>query len=119
MAEILLYNYTNAEAGALRLMLRATPGVLVSVVPRAAFGMTLEQVLAGEKPTVMTYGQEFDRKMAVLAGAQGQLLHSMINACALAVKEPVLRAMLTETNRTWTGSQLYEELASEERALGG
>ncbi len=116
---VLLYNFTDAEVGMLRLRLKDLRGVLIHAVGRNAYGMTIRQVLAGQSPPGFFPGREFSRHMAVLCNADGPLLHVLLDACGQAAEEPILRAVLTETNIDWTGLELYDNLAEEEKSLHG
>lgn len=116
-AAILLYNFTAGEVGALRLLLREMPAVCVIPVDRMAFGMKICDVLAGKNPLPLCVGRNFFRKMLLLAGAEGQMFHFLLAACGRITEEKVLRAVLTETNKDWSGSELYDNLLEEEIEL--
>lgn len=118
-AVLLLYNYSPQEIGACRLLLRDLPGVLVTPVARTAWGMTISDVLAGKTPPSAGPLAEISRKMIVFANAGDAMLQLLLAVCGRISEEKPLRAVLTETNRNWTGLELYRNLLEEEMQLGG
>jgi hypothetical protein len=59
-----------------------------------------------------------DRKMLVIADAKGEELPLLLSGAGQVTKgQNILRAVVTETNRNWTGSYLYEHLLEEEAKL--
>lgn len=114
---IMLYNFTPEEVGKLRFVLRMFPNIRVLSVEKSDQGLLIGDVLEGKKATMLIPGREFQRRMLVLAHAQGTMVHFLLGACGQITKEKVLRAMLTETNVQWTGLELYDNLLEEEREL--
>lgn len=111
---ILLCNFTSQELSTLRFLLRKLPGVRILPVERRNQGATIDSLLSGNAEE--QYGL-IPGRMAVFAGAVGPFLSLLLDQLRQATKEPVLRATLTDTNRSWSLSQLYEELKAEEAAL--
>ena len=116
---ILLYHFTRQETGMLHLLLKHMPQVQVVSVERNAYGMSIEEVLGGKPAPALALGRDIQRKMLVLAQAKGQMLHFLLAACQQVTQDPVLRAVVTETNAKWTGLQLYDALLEEEAELTG
>lgn len=114
---IMLYNFTPQEVGTLRLLLRKFPLIRILPVEKASYGMRIGDVLAGKAPPALCVGRELQRKMLLLANAEGQMFHFLLAACSQMTEEKVLRAVLTETNKNWTGIELYENLLEEETQL--
>lgn len=114
---ILLYNFSREEVGKLRFVLRMFPAIRVLSVEPSDQTLLLGEVLAGKKAALGIPGREFQRRMLVLAYAQGSMVHFLLGACGQITQEKVLRAMLTDTNVNWSGLELYENLVEEEREL--
>ena len=112
---ILLYEFSPGEVVELKALL---PAVRLIPVPRAGYGLTLSEILAEKAPPALAVGTPLSCKMLVLANANGPLAHFLLDACAQVTgTRKVLRAMLTDTNRAWTGATLHEHLLEEEAAL--
>jgi hypothetical protein len=111
---ILLCNFTTQELSSLRFLLRKLPGVRVISVDRRYQGATIVSLLTGTPEE--KYGL-IPGRMAVFAGAAGPFLSLLLDQLKQVTKEPVLRATLTDTNRSWSFTQLYVELKAEEAAL--
>lgn len=114
---ILLYNFSREEVGKLRFVLRMFPAIRVLSVEPSDQTLLLGEVLAGKKAALGIPAREFQRRMLVLAYAQGSMVHFLLGACGQITQEKVLRAMLTDTNVNWSGLELYENLVEEEREL--
>lgn len=114
---ILLYNFSREEVGKLRFVLRMFPAIRVLSVEPSDQTLLLGEVLAGKKAALGIPGREFQRRMLVLAYAQGSMVHFLLGACGQITQEKVLRAMLTDSNVNWSGLELYENLVEEEREL--
>lgn len=118
MATLLLYNFSRGEAVQLQTMVGFLPDVRVIPVERNGYGMKLADVLAGKTPPSMAFAAPMERKLLVIADARGELFHMLLSAAGQVTRgQNILRAMLTETNRDWTGSYLYEHLLEEEAEL--
>lgn len=114
---ILLYNFTSEEVGKLRFVLRMFPAIRVVSVETSDQRLRIGDVLEGQRGAKPVPGREFQRRMLVLAHAQGPMVHFLLGACGQITQEPVLRAMLTDTNVNWSGLELYDNLLEEEREL--
>ena len=118
MASLLLYNFSEGEAAQLTSLLGFLPDTQVIPVPEKGWGMTLDQILSGQTPPAIAFPKPMERKLLVIADAQGELFHMLLSAVGQVTKgQNILRAMLTETNRSWSGSDLYEHLLEEEAEL--
>jgi hypothetical protein len=111
---ILLCNFTSQELSTLRFLLRKLPGVRILPVERRHQGATIDSLLKG---TPEEKSGLIPERMALFSGAAGPFLSLLLDQLKQATKEPVLRATLTDTNRSWSMSQLYAELKAEEAAL--
>jgi hypothetical protein len=111
---ILLCNFTSQELSSLRFLLRKLPGVRILPVERRYQGATIDSLLTGtpEEKSGLIPG-----RLALFSGAAGPFLSLLLDQLKQATKEPVLRATVTDTNRSWSLPRLYEELKQEEAAL--
>lgn len=118
MATLLLYHFSQGEAVQLQTLVGFLPGVRVIPVERSGYGMPLKDVLDGKTPPALSFSREMDRKMLVIADAKGEELSLLLSAAGQVTKDrDVLRALVTETNRSWSGTELYEHLLEEEATL--
>ena len=66
----------------------------------------------------MYTGEELEKEMMVFAGVSEEHLNQMLYLMKKSGIKPVdYKAILTETNRTWTVPELYAELAKEHEAM--
>ena len=118
MASLLLYNFAQGETVQLQALVGFLPDVRVIPVDRGSYGMLLSEVLAGKAPPAVAFSRKMDRKMLVIADAKGEELTLLLSGAGQVTKgQNILRAVVTETNRNWTGSYLYEHLLEEEAKL--
>ena len=62
-------------------------------------------------------GEELEKEMIVFAGLGKQKLDEMLKAMRKVGVRVEYKAVLTETNCTWTVPELYQELAAEHEAM--
>ncbi|MDO4672811.1 MAG: DUF3783 domain-containing protein [Porphyromonadaceae bacterium] len=70
----------------------------------------------GENP-VKYEGEALGQEMMVFAGLSSQKLNEMLKALRKAGVRVDYKAILTDTNCTWTVPELYKELASEHESM--
>lgn len=76
--------------------------------------------VAGMKETDDIYdGPEFEESMMVMCMSSGRIDTLLAAFRKAGVPRIAYKAMLTQTNSTWTPVQLYGELASEHEAMHG
>ncbi len=114
---VILCNYTDAEVKAWRFLLRQLPLLKITVVGPNQFGCKLRELL--ERPETASSGEapDFTGRMAVFAGARGELLNRLIDLSRQASREKAHRATMTDTNAGWTVNYLFWQLEQEERQL--
>jgi hypothetical protein len=117
--KILICNYTPAEEKAWRFLLRGFPMLQVISVPPQQFGCTLAELAEGQPKSGSVEPSGFTGRMAIFAGAQGELLKKHIDLSGQVTKEHAFRAILTDSNRNWTLNRLYAQLEKEEQSLMG
>ena len=117
--KILICNYTPAEEKAWRFLLRGFPMLeVVSVLPQQ-FDCTLTEMTEGKLKFGSVKPNKVTGRIAIFAGAQGELLKKLIDLSRQVTREHAFRAILTDSNRNWTLNRLYAELEKEERSLMG
>lgn len=95
------------------LSLQAVPAVDQGKTVGALLGLPLPAAQLGNRPGTVP-GQ-----MLVLSGFTGAVLEEFLNGFSEAGVPPIpLKAVVTAHNLTWTGVELYAELAKEHRAAG-
>lgn len=112
---VLLFNFTSEEWKTWQRQAGTLPGIHLVSVPKAAFGLTIQDILDGKRRSESV--GDFSHRMMLIAGAPDPLIHFLLNVCRQSTQEPVLRAMLTETNSRWTCCELCEHLLEEEHNL--
>lgn len=115
---LLLYSFTEKELSKFRFLLKGFPGIRLMPVPESACQLPLKQLLEGGAPSGLSR-HSFPRHMLVLAHIPDPLVHLLISICRQVTPEKVLKAMLTETNQSWSSELLYQNLLEEEAQLGG
>lgn len=114
---VILCNYTEAEEKAWRFLLRGFPMLQVISVPSTQFGETLDSVVSGGKAQEHGEAPGFTERMAVFAGAQGELLKLLIDLSRQVTREKAHRAVMTDTNAAWTLNDLFSQLEEEEQTI--
>ena len=117
--KVFLCNYTPAEEKAWRFLLRGFPMLQVISIAPQQFGCTLGELAEGQQKRGSGEPGRFTGRMAIFAGAQGELLKRLIDLSGQVTKEHAFRAILTESNRNWTLNRLYAQLEKEEQSLIG
>ena len=116
---VLLFGFSQGEAVQLEALLPGSPVRVISV-PDHAWSLTLEQLLEGKTPPALAAAVRPEPKMAVFAFVPTPMLHYLLAACGQVTgNQKVLRAVLTDSNRTWTALELHSHLLEEDLALRG
>ena len=97
--------------------------VLVKVVPKESFGMTLEALVKNEsaQSSVEIREQKLDEQMIVFAGLTEQKLYMVLDLLrndSRCGRIPY-KAILTDTNQKWDAFTLLKELKKEHAAMHG
>lgn len=89
---------------------------LRSIAP-GAYCQTLAAAAGLEAPSEKAYtGQRLEQPMLVLAGLSEEQLNRLLRGLRGLPPIP-LKAVLTQTNRSWDALRLYEELQAERAAI--
>ena len=115
---ILMYNCSGPEFSKLR-QIFAMLRLRMRVVEPGRYHISLEELAAG-KGEPAGPAEPLPEAMLVFCGLGQALLNQVLEVIRVA-KLPLipLKAVMTDTNRTWDTRQLYEELVKEREAVAG
>ena len=115
---ILMYNCSGPEFSKLR-QIFAMLRLRMRVVEPGRYHISLEELAAG-KGEPAEPAEPLPEAMLVFCGLGQALLNQVLEVIRVA-KLPLipLKAVMTDTNRTWDTRQLYEELVKEREAVAG
>lgn len=115
---VLLYNCSGPQWTKLHQMMMMLR-FRIRVVQPERYHLTLEELAAGQgEPVETDVPQALPESMMVFCGVNQAQLNAILNAIRLAKLPPIpMKAVLTETNRQWTSTQLYDELVKEREEL--
>ena len=116
---LLLYRFTEDEQRRARILVRKLPFLRLMIVPPADEGKKLSALLSGDKGKPLPLSGAVSAPMAVFADCPGPLLSSLLDLPKQISSRHILRALLTETNREWTGAELFRNLREEDTRLSG
>ncbi|MCI8514836.1 MAG: DUF3783 domain-containing protein [Lachnospiraceae bacterium] len=117
---LLLYNFTEEEQKEWELALKPVSVVRKKFVDKKEFGIPIYSLLSEEAVPTFLYQatEDFDGRMVLIANVTANTLFQYLLAVSkMVTKEPVYRAVLTETNRDWTSSFLFYHLKEEEAEI--
>ena len=113
---ILMYNCSGPEFSKLR-QIFAMLRLRMRVVASDRYHVSLEELAEGKGEA----GEQSDaipETMLVFCGLGDALLQQVLEGIRVAKLPPIgMKAVLTETNRTWDSLQLYQELCREREAI--
>lgn len=113
---ILMYNCSGPEFSKLR-QIFAMLRLRMRVVEPDRYHVPLEELAQGKGEPAGS-GEPLPEAMLVFCGLGQALLDQVLEVIRLAKLPPIpLKAVLTETNRTWDTQQLHQELLREREAL--
>lgn len=113
---ILLYNCSGDKFSRLK-QIFAMLHLRMRVVEPDRYHVTLEELALG-KGEAGEAAEPLPEAMLVFCGLGQALLNQVLEVIRVANLPPIpLKAVLTETNRSWDTRQLYEELLKEREAI--
>ena len=113
---ILLYNCSGPQWTKLHQMMMMLR-FRIRVITPDRYHLSLEELAAG-KGEAGDAQEAIPESMMVFCGVSQPQLEAILNAIHLAKLPPIpLKAVLTESNRTWNSLQLREELLKEREEL--
>ena len=115
---VLCYNLQPEKLGRLR-VLALRLGIGVRVVEPEKFGLPVG-ALAGvlDAPETVEEAEPFSDEMLVMAHFRPGMLDAFLNGFRQSRIPPVkLKAMLTETNASWSAARLHREIRAEHEQM--
>ena len=117
---VLLYNITGDRSRQIKLLC-VRQGLMIRQVEPAQYQMSLGALagVEGYEPEPAAYdGEGFTDEMLVMKDFDGPMLNRFLQGFRSMKIPPVaLKAVLTETNCTWTSLKLHEEISAEHAAM--
>ena len=113
---VLLFNLGDAKRGAVKLIAMRM-GVQCLAVPPEKFGLPLDAILSGAEDAQAKTPAEIPEEMAVLCDFPGALFNRFLDELRRKKAGIALKAVLTESNRSWCACDLYTELCRERDAF--
>lgn len=115
-ATLLTCNLSPQKATSLR-VLALRLGLQVKPIPAEQADHTLSQLLFGLTDPAIPSTPDFSGELLIMAGLTGKTLDLLLQGLRRQRVHIPLKAVLTETNASWTLVQLYEELCRERDAF--
>jgi hypothetical protein len=121
MARVLLFNFTQEER---RKKVRAAlfrAGIPGRDIPPEKQGRTLGELLTEEDGAGQAEeaAEPFREELIVMHELTRNQFHGFLDGLKRAGLAVPLKAVTTETNRTWTAKRLFTELSAEREAVAG
>ena len=113
---VLMYNCSGEQFSKLK-QIFAMLRLRMRVVESDRYHISLEDLAQGKgEPGELS--EPLSESMLVFCGLPQALFHQVLEVIRVAKLPPIpLKAVLTETNRTWNTHQLYAELVKEQEAI--
>lgn len=113
---VLLFNISDAKRGTVKLIAMRL-GIQCVSVSRDKYGMPLESILSGIEQGPDCQSSEIPEEMAVLCNFSGVLFNRFLDELRRKKAGIALKAVLTDSNRSWSPGELYTELCRERDAI--
>jgi len=81
------------------------------------YHLPLEQLARGEGERMENPGQPIAEDMLVFCNMSQAFLNQLLEVIRLGKFPPILKAMLTEDNRSWDSRKLHDELLEEKKNI--
>ena len=117
MKTLLCFNIIEEEKKKALRLLSLRLGLDCREVPASLQGCTIADLLTGGAPQTPLFSKPFAEEMLVMSGLSGSELNMLLDGLRQNRQRVRLKAMVTETNRSWTALRLCLELLEEERAF--
>ena len=111
---VLLFNIPPRKQGAIRVLATRLRLRVLTVAPEF-FGTTLEDLLQGDPAAAAA--EPFAEEMLVMAELPDGTMNLFLKGLRQQKAAVALKAVLTETNRTWSAAALHKELCREREAF--
>ena len=116
MITLLMYNISGVKAIGIKNICRDF-GVAYREVLPGQYGVKLADLLGDE--SLMCEGEGFEDEMLYFAGFPDALLNVFLKLLRQRRCPVALKAVMTETNMSYTSTELYKEIAAEHWAMLG
>ena len=117
MATVLLYNIKNPDKRMTIKRCLFRLGLPCRDVEPAAFGHPLGYLLGLEGYAPGESGESFEGEMLVMHNLNRLQFGALLDALRTSGAPVALKAVVTETNASWSSARLYQELEKEHRAM--
>ena len=116
MTNILIYNLSPKKDSELKMLCRKM-NLSAQTVDKSDFSMTLESLLGFSDEKTRREGEDFDGEMLYIAGLQGGMLNLFLDQLRRKKLTVPLKAVMTQSNLSFTSCELYKELCAEREAI--
>lgn len=122
---VLLYAVKDKEKRKRIQTLLLLMGVRIRMVEPKQYALPIAQLLEGKteqdalEEEVTEELCEFEEEMLVLSGFSGNRLDELLLALRRQKARVDLKAVVTDSNKTWNSKELYQELRKEHRMMHG
>ena len=116
MSEVLIYNL-SAQADAKLKMLCRKMNIGSRAVEKSEYGYPLSYLLGLSDDAELREAADFDEPMLYIAGLRGGMLNLFLDQLRRNKIIIPLKAVQTESNLSFTSSELYTELCAEREAF--
>lgn len=116
MTNILIYNLSPKKDSELKMLCRKM-NLSAQTVDKTEFSLTLGSLLGFTDNETRREGGDFDDEMLYIAGLQGGMLNLFLDQLRRKKLTVPLKAVMTQTNLSFTSYELYKELCAEREAI--
>ena len=116
MSMVLIYNLDSEKSAKLRMLCRKM-NIEVRSVEKEEYGYPLSYLLGLSPDSAAKEIADFDDEMLYIAGLRGGMLNLFLDQLRKRKILIPLKASQTETNMSFSSSELYKELFAEREAI--
>ena len=116
MTNILIYNLSPKKDSELKMLCRKL-NLSAETVDKSDYGLTLEALFGFTEEKTRRDGEDFDDEMLYIAGVQGGMLDIFLDQLRRKKLTVPLKAVMTQTNLSFTSYELHKELCAEREAI--
>lgn len=116
MTNIFIYNLDPKKDSELKMLCRKM-NLSFRTVEKDEFSLTLESLLGFTDSETRREGADFDDEMLYIAGLQGGMLNLFLDQLRRKKLTVPLKAVMTQSNLSFTSYELHKELCAEREAI--
>ncbi len=116
MPKLLMYNIEKRKSIEIKNLCRKL-NISYSDVAKSDYGLTLENLLDLSKSNSKGEGEDFNEEMLLLVDFGEGTFNLFLSLLRKKKCTVALKAVLTDTNRTFTSFELYNEISKEHKAM--